>query len=701
MFILTEKPSVAKDIASALGGFTYNKAGCYVSKHGDCIVPAAGHLLSLFMPEDYDAKYEKWSLANLPILPDAMRYKPITESAGVLKKIKECFKQFDASDFVLATDADREGELIGALILEYVRFKQYESARRFWVSEALTPEVVRAELKKTKPLSDYVPLKKCGYARQHADWLIGINVTQLLTCSTGKFFSFGRVQTAVLGAIYLRDRTISEFKSTPYFQYKIQAQKTVSNDTGTDFSMLLLNSEDNTSNFSSSRTALLDAARNEAKEGAILTVASVTSQKKTENPPPLFNITGLQKYCSKRYQMIPKRTLELAQELYEDLKCLSYPRTASNYLGDDNVELFKIKYTLLSTAYPDLAKGCVPEKIDGENKAIFNSKKIEGHHALIPLSPLPKDATEEQRNVYTAVLERFFAVIKKPYEYLQTEVKAKSEHCIFKTTGRTILQYGWQNKKTVSNDTENEDGEDNEAANTLPELREGDTLRVIKGELLEKKTQPKKHFTHATLLAMMENPKSEDISDGKLVGIGTPATRAGIVDELIKRQYIKQEKQYLIITDAGRFLIETVLKIPVLRNFISISTTTKWEQLLHDNPDAFLSGIKDFIKNEIPKITIAQKWTAPEKETLGICPECNKGHVLEGKRNYYCSDYKAGCTFTVWKDICGAKITSSDMQLLLTGKTTREKKMKSKADKNFSARLAYRNKKIEFVFKEK
>ncbi len=202
---------------------------------------------------------------------------------------------------------------------------------------------------------------------------------------------------------------------------------------------------------------------------------------------------------------------------------------------------------------------------------------------------------------------------------------------------------------------------------------------------MEKKTQPKKHFTHATLLAMMENPKSEDASDGKLVGIGTPATRAGIVDELIKRQYIKQEKQYLIITDAGKFLIETVLKIPVLRNFISISTTTKWEQLLHDDPDAFLSGIKAFIKNEIPKITIAQKWTAPEKETLGICPECNKGHVLEGKRN--------------WKDICGAKITPSDMQLLLDGKMTREKKMKSKANKDFSARLIYRNKKIEFVFK--
>ena len=692
MFILTEKPSVAKDIASALGGFMYNKAGFYVSKNRDCIVPAAGHLLALFMPEDYDAKYEKWSLTNLPILPDTMRYKPITESANVLKKIKECFKQFDASDFILATDADREGELIGALILDYVRFKQYESARRFWVSEALTPEVVTAELKKTKPLSDYAALKKCGYARQHADWLIGINVTQLLTCSTGKFFSFGRVQTAVLGAIYLRDKNIAEFKSTPYFQYKMLVQKTVSNDTENNFVMFLLNT-DTTSNFSSSRAALLEAARSEAKEGAILTVESVTSEKKTENPPPLFNITGLQKYCSKRYQMIPKRTLEIAQELYEDLKCLSYPRTASNYLGDDNVTLFKSKYELLSSSYPDLAKGTVPEKITVENKAIFNSKKIEGHHALIPLSPLPDSATEAQKNVYTAVLERFFAVIKKPYEYLQTEVWAKSEHCTFRATGKTVVQYGWQNKKTVSNDTEND-----EQTSTLPELHEGETVRVTKGELLEKKTQPKKHFTHATVLAMMENPKAE-ASDRKLAGIGTPATRAGIIDELIRRQYIKEEKQYLLITEAGKFLIETVLKIPALRNFISISTTTEWEQLLHDDPDSFLSGIKDFIKNEIPKITIAQKWTAPEKASLGLFPECKKGHILEGKLNYYCSEYKAGCKFTIWKELCGAKITPTDMQLLLGSKTTHKKKMKSKANKDFSARLIYRNKKIEFIFK--
>ena len=596
---------------------------------------------------------------------------------------------------MLATDADREGELIGALILEYVRFKQYESARRFWVSEALTPEVVTAELKKTKPLSDYAALKKCGYARQHADWLIGINVTQLITCSTGKFFSFGRVQTAVLGAIYLRDKNIAEFKSTPYFQYKILVQKTVSNDTENDFAMFLLNT-DTTSNFSSSRAALIEAARSEAKEGTLLTIESITSEKKTENPPPLFNITGLQKYCSKRYQMIPKRTLEIAQELYEDLKCLSYPRTASNYLGDDNVALFKSKYELLSSSYPDLAKGTVPEKITVENKVIFNSKKIEGHHALIPLSPLPVSATEAQKNVYTAVLERFFAVIKKPYEYLQTEVWAKSEHCTFRATGKTVVQYGWQNKKAVSNDTEH--NEDNEQTGTLPELYEGETVRVTKGELLEKKTQPKKHFTHATLLAMMENPKAE-ASDRKLAGIGTPATRAGIIDELIRRQYIKEEKQYLLITEAGKFLIETVLKIPALRNFISISTTTEWEQLLHDDPDSFLTGIKDFIKNEIPKITIAQKWTAPEKASLGLCPECKKGHILEGKLNYYCSEYKAGCKFTIWKEICGAKITPSDMQLLLGGKTTHKKKMKSKANKDFSARLVYRNKKIEFVFK--
>ena len=692
VFILTEKPSVAKDIAAALGGFAYDKAGFY-RRGGDCIVPASGHVLELFLPEDYDEKYEKWSLENLPIVPQKMRYKPIEKTKAVLQKIKACFKNFDSTDFVLATDADREGELIGALILDYVHFANYSGARRFWVSEALTQEVVLNGLKNARPLAEYEPYKNSGYSRQHADWLIGMNATQLVTLQTGKFLTFGRVQTAVLGAIYLRDRSIANFKSEPYFQYRIAAKKLVSNDTksgGMEFDMRLT-AEDGGERFSSSRAAPIEAARNEAREGCELIVASVSRQKKIEMPPQLLNITGLQKLCAKLHQMSPKRTLEVAQELYEKLKCLSYPRTASTVLGDDNVELYREKLALLAKAYPEFADGCHVEKADIKNRRLFNSEKAAGHHALIPLAVLPENATEEQKTVYAVVLRQFFNMVKEPHEYMQTEVVAKSAHCMFKATGKTVMRQGWKRETiSVSNDTE-------ETAQ-LPELHEGERLSVMKGVIVQKETQPKKHFTNATLLSMMENPKSEDAEHARLAGIGTGATRAAIIDELLRRQYIRQENQYLLITGTGKFLIETVLETPALANFISIKTTTEWEQMLQDNPEKFLSGIKEFVKTEIPKIAISRKWQAPEEDSLGICPECRKGKILAGKKNYSCSEYRNGCAFAVWRAVSGCTVTASDVKLLLQGKKTRVKKMTSKSGKPFSASLVLHGKKLEFVF---
>lgn len=677
MFVLTEKPSVANDIAAALGDFqkaNFPFGSFWKNSHDDIIVSAAGHLLELFQPEDYNPSWKNWNLEDLPIIPENFKYQPIKESFDVLKKIKYCFDHFDSTDFVLATDAEREGEHIGALILNYVGFKHYDTAKRFWVSEALTPDVVKKGFENLKSLSNYESYKKAGLARARSDWLLGINISRLLALSTNTNAFFGRVQTAILGAIYLRDKNIANFKPVPYFQLAVKVQYS-----GTNFEMLFnKNGEDR---FATKEQLAQRCANLKQKT---LTVKEIQTERKTENQPQLFNITGLQKYCSNKYHLTPEETLSIAQELYEKLKCLSYPRTPSTVLGDDNVELFRTKFELLSVHYPQLAQRCANKYISPDNKRLFNSAKLQDHHALIPLAVLPADATEKQKNVYEAVLLRFFQTVMEPHIYEITTVKAalpESSDEEFIAKGKAIVQPGW---KTTDSETDSE-----EEIQTLPAgLKKADKLPVIESNILEKETKPKKHYTNATILALMENPKGEDENLGKLSGIGTPATRAGIIAKLISRQYIQQKGQQLLITDKGKFIIQTVVKIPCLANLIKISTTTEWEEKLNNEPDNFLDENKDFLKKEIPQIKITDKWENTSN-TIGECPVCHKGKITEGKKSFFCSEYKNGCKVSIWKDnFCHANITASDVLALISGKATKPKKMKStKTGKDFTASL--------------
>ena len=275
--------------------------------------------------------------------------------------------------------------------------------------------------------------------------------------------------------------------------------------------------------------------------------------------------------------------------------------------------------------------------------------------------------------------------------YNSITVNAAKDNMAFIGKGRSYINKGWKN-------TSESDNEDEKEIETFPtDLQENELLPIIETSILSKQTQPKKHFTNATILALVENPKSEDVEKvAKLVGLGTPATRAGIIKELIDRQYIEQKGQLLLITKQGEFLIETVIKIPCLKDFISLSTTTRWEEQLQTEPDKFLQSIKNFITTEIPKITITDTWKTNE---IGQCPVCLKAEVLEGKNSYYCSDYKNGCKFSIAKNICGANISVNDVKLLISGKQTGTKKMTSaKTQKQFSAKLAYEKGKIEFRF---
>lgn len=684
MLILTEKPSVAQAFADALGGFQKSKENGWLYRGDtDCIVAAHGHLLELFMPEDYNPELKKWTVDTLPIIPQEMKYKPIPDpKTNSLKIIGQALKTFGHDDFILATDAEREGELIGYLILKHLGFTGWNTARRFWVSEALTPEVVKRGLAAAKPLHQYKTYRDAGLARSQADWLVGMNFSRLLSISTGTLLSFGRVQTAVLGAIYARDMGIKNFKPVPYQQLSV----TVAKD-GHTFTMLL--DHDGQNRFPP-HSPMLARAADVFSAQSVAILKSVSRQQKSLQPPQLLNITGLQKICSQKYSLSPAETLDLAQSLYEKHRCLSYPRTPSTVLGDENVDLFKNKYELLSPIYPELSNGCLPESISQSNKRIFNSSKLKDHHALIPLAPLPETASKKEALVYTVVLERFFTAIKKPHLYEAVSITASKDSFQLKAVGKIVLDAGW--KKNGDNDDENQE-------QTLPSLQEGDKISITKAEILDKQTQPKKHFTEASILALMENPRNEEETSGKLVGLGTPATRAEILEKLLKREYIVQDKKNLLIGDKGIFLMKTILQLPELAQLVTIQTTTNWEEQLESTPELFLESMKNMLTTKLPSMKVEKKW---EKPSLGTCPLCKNGKIMAGEKNWYCSRYKDGCSFTLWKNVSGAKLSDTDLQQLLEGKTTRPKKMKSKAGKEFSAKLKLlQDGKVDFIFDKK
>lgn len=682
MVILTEKPSVAKSIGEALN-FTKDKNNnWYISSDKQsCIVSAHGHLLELYSPEDYapESNTKGWSLKQLPIIPTKMLYKKIPTEKGLpdsLSIISNALKTFGEDNFVLATDAEREGELIGYLILQHLNFSEWESAKRFWTSEALTKDVVCKEMKNLKPLLQYQHYRQAGLARQHADWLIGINFTRLLSVQSNTLLPFGRVQTAVLGAIFIRENSILNFIPQKYIQLRINAQK--ANKT---FSMFFtVDKETRLNPDDKNISECIEHIKNNPK----IIITEIITQEKKENPPLLFDITELQKFCSDEYEFSPAKTLEIAQILYEKYKCLSYPRTPSNVLGDDNVDLFKEKYNLLKNHYPQLAHMCANEKITVENKRIFNSQKLTDHHALIPLDILPEVASTDERKVYKAVLQRFFDIIKPPYIYEAQKVTAKTtdnKFC-FTASGEKIIQYGWRDNK------KNDDQEQ-----TLPELQENDALDIIDHEILNKTTKPLPHYTNSTLLALMKNPRKTDESKCKLVGLGTPATRAGIIQGLHDRKLIYNKKNNILITEKGIFLIKQILKIPELTNLISISTTTEWEEALAEDPDLFINKIRSFITENLPNMKLTGTYT---EKSIICCPLCS-GKIIKTEKNYFCSNFKNGCHFSVFRKIAGSEITDKDISDLIQNGKTRKKKFTSKAGKEFKCRLKLSKTEKSFV----
>jgi DNA topoisomerase-3 len=682
MLILCEKPSVAADFARALG--CQKKNGRFVGA-GLTITFCVGHLFELCPPEAYNPAFKRWNLSDLPIIPEQFRYEPVQAVKEQTALVLSLLKKHRADDILIATDAGREGELIAREALLTAGLSDLSRCRRFWVSEALTENVIKAGVKNAKPLSEYNALAAQGFARQRADWLAGMNLTRYMSIGNQSLFAVGRVQTALLNAIASRNQEIALFAPKPYQELEALVQS----DAGSSVKALLLNPLTGKTAFPCGDPLLSEAKQ--YCDGKPVDKAEAKTIRKTRKPEKLLNVTGLQKESYKRFGYSPEKTLETAQSLYEKRKCLSYPRTPSRVMGDNNAELFKQKFDLLKGAFPHLSRFCDPALIAASNKHIFNSADLEDHHALIPLNPLPSDADEAEKNVFGIVVESFFTACTPDYIYDEKQLTFHCGRHAFAAAIRQTVQQGWKAAAA-------KDEDDSSGAQEVSAFDERH-CRVAKTEALSKKTAPPKEFSIDALLSFMENPRGED--GARLAGLGTPATRADIIKKLFSREYVFEKGKKLYASDKGLFLLKQLQKDPDLAKIADVGQTTEWERELFEDPAAFEKRIVSYIRSCVKKDARRDVY---EKAPLGKCPVCGRG-VLEAKKNFYCPGYKDAekpCSFTIWKETCGARISVSDAQALLAGKRTAVKKCASKAGKSFSAKFYLdKDSKVAFDFVDK
>ncbi len=702
--ILTEKPSVARDFAKALG--VKGKKDGYLENEDYIITWAVGHLVELFEPQDYDPKWKRWRLENLPILPSRFQYKPIPKTQKQLKIICNLLSKKSPDQVVIATDAGREGEVIARTILltggiPAEHFDKNETIKRFWTSQALTPHVVKSGMNSLKPAGEYDRLWRAGQARQIADWLVGMNGSRSATIKMNDLFSIGRVQTAVLAILVDRRREREKFKPEPYWVFKVQFE----NEKGIWWGAWC---KENQTRILSEQDAVVIREKIENRTGHVV---SVEKQKKNQAPPLLYSLTDLQRDANSQHGFFAKKTLGIAQALYEEKKCLSYPRTEARVLGTQNISLVRKIIDNLSQAYPETFQNVVPERINEKYKRVFDDSRLTDHHAIIPLAPLPRNASADEKTVYDMVMKRFAAAFHADCEYEQTNIVTEVEKETFRTQGKRILKPGWRIIYGMEIEKKMGSEDDTEAEN-LPPLEKDDPAKVIDSKIEHKETLPPPEYTEALLLRDMTNP-SRYVTENELkqiyrgdIGLGTQSTRAQIIETLLMRKYVQRQKRYLIALDKGCLLIDTLRRFEKAKILTSPEETARWEMQLNriaqgeENGQSFLNNIKTFIQEIVEEFksgniapeTGVQK-SSPVQDSpavYGKCPRCG-GDIIEGKKGIGCCRWRkedGGCRFVIWKTIAGKKIPKSAVtQLLQNGITQTIPGFISKKGKKFSARL--------------
>jgi len=695
--ILTEKPSVAVDFVKSLTG-PFQKHDGYYESNEFVITWAIGHLLTPYDPDDYDKKYKKWIIEDLPIAPEKILYKTIPSTKKQFFTIKKLFKENRFKGMIVATDAGREGELIARLILNELKIKI--PTLRFFTSEALTKEVILKNLKNAKPLSSFDRLFRAGELRQVADWLVGMNLSRAVTIKLGDLFSIGRVQTAVLALICERKKEIDQFESKPYFELTSEFEFSNSKVKVYWFDPQK-KEEKRKKNQRDDFLKILEVVNNQKAK-----VLKFDSQSKKHSPDGLFSLTDLQRKANIQLGFSAQKTLDLAQELYEKYKVISYPRTESKVLGESSLDLATQIVEKLKQDYPDLFEKYKREKLSLKNKALFNDQLLTDHHGLIPLKSFPFDPSSDLFKIYDLILRKFVSNFHGDFLFqdMHLELLCLDHH--FEAQSRNVTDWGF---KEVLNEKTKEE--------IFQALKIGDEGKLINSKVLDLKTLPPAHYTEASLLYDMTHP-SRLVEENELkkifkteIGIGTQSTRANIIETLIKRNYILRDKKKLMASSKGEFLINKLKNSEIGSRMTLVKETAKWEIILNgissgESPqskgDDFLKDINDYISKfvgewkglefEVKKADFKKTFKKAKKskfsfKKIGKCPLCNEDVIIYEK-SYSCSGWKSGCKFVIWKEIAGKKIdVDLAKSLLIDRKTPVLDGFMSKNGKAFSAKL--------------
>ena len=626
--VICEKPSVAKSIASALG-VTSRADGCFEG-NGLIVSWCVGHLVSPMDAAGYDPNYKKWRYDDLPILPEPFRYVLVKDKEDAFQNLKRLMDREDVTELVNACDAGREGELIFRLVYEMAGCTKPFS--RLWIS-SMEDAAIREGFADLRPGAEYDPLYQSALCRQKADWLIGINATRLFSVLYHRTLNVGRVQTPTLAMLADRDWKITSFKKEKYHHVRLT----------------LDGAEAVSERIASPEEA--ETLRAACAAGPAVCTA-VNREQKKEAPPKLYDLTTLQREANRIFGYTAKQTLDYAQSLYEK-KLLTYPRTDSRFLTADMAETASAILHLAAKVPP--FDGCAEFFPDAS--LLVNDQKVSDHHAIIPTLELEKvdlsGLPVGERNLLLLVCRELLCAAAEPYAY---EVVTADFTCgghTFTAKGRHVLSLGWKDIDRIFRASLKEKPEDEAEPAALPDFTEGQTFDQVEADVTEHFTAPPKAYTEDTLLSAMENAGKEDIpEDAERRGLGTPATRAAILEKLVAAGFVERKGKSLIPTKAGINLV-TVLPDALTSPML----TAEWEQKLtgiargEADPAEFLAGItemtRDLVKNYSHISEEGQKLFALERETVGLCPRCGKP-VYEGKKNFYCSD--RSCQFVLWKD---------------------------------------------------
>jgi DNA topoisomerase III len=664
--VVAEKPSVARDLASTLpGSFKQSKDKTHLetqdgsTDNGGYIVTwAVGHLVGLAPPDEYDPKLKKWRFADLPILPDHFKLIPNDERAGKqLKAIHRLMASDDVDLIVNACDAGREGELIFAYVYDLAPVQK--PVQRLWLS-SMTKTAIKEAFEHLRPAEELHSLEEAARSRSEADWLVGMNATRAASIRLRTAFdgavSLGRVQTPTLALVARREEEIRSFVPEPY--WLVEAQFEASGErryAGRYLGGKRLPSEEEAQ-------AIVDAVRDQAGE-----ITKLEKSEQREQPQLLYDLTTLQRHANSLYGFSARRTLAAAQRLYEDHKALTYPRTNSRFLTGDMVPEIKptAEHVGRGPAYEKAAK-YVLDLSSLPLGRVVNDAKVQDHHAIIPTNSdhdLSKMGADEVK-VYDLVAKRFLAVFHPEAVFERTRVETTVRENVFRTSGRRLMEAGW--RAVYGELSENDRSEDDSGGDQLlPKLEQGEGVHTREVEWMRKETQPPRRFSDASLLGAMETAGKE-VEDAELreamkdSGIGTPATRASIIERLVDVGYIERDGRALVATEKGiqviRLLGEHQLTSPEL--------TGSWERRLRliehgdDTRPAFMEDIKKFTTETVEELD-KLKGVQIERAKLGPCPICGR-EITENRKGYSCwSRDDPGCGFVIWKRKAGKSLPVS------------------------------------------